>query len=258
MDKDNITAYELMIKTNHYLIRGGELNDAQKARIARELYASRANNGTKRTFPEPHWYPDFFIPPQNEGKRLQTVVPMSPKTYIVADNAYEFEIMRLLFMFQPGKEVDGMIEKTLSRLKKTCFGYKGCHYADCFEAGLTVLRFLSTVAAGEVKWIKKQISVYSNHFADRKRHSGVQKYFWWILSEMSPDIALPEIARQKAALIEQINRGYAVKTGDEDIPFYIMRNILAQLPGYAEIANRKPYIEERSRKFKFDIRNSIL
>ena len=86
-----MTAYDLMIKANHHLIRGGELTDTQKADIVHQLRAGRITDGGKRKFSNPNWYPDFYIPPHNDGKRLQTVVPMSPKTYIVADNAYEFE-----------------------------------------------------------------------------------------------------------------------------------------------------------------------
>ena len=63
-----MTAYELMIKTNHHLIRGGELTDAQKVDIARRLCAGRITDGQKRTFADPNWYPDFYIPPHNDGK----------------------------------------------------------------------------------------------------------------------------------------------------------------------------------------------
>ena len=248
-----MTAYELMIKTNHYLIRGGELTDAQKANIAHQLHAGRITDGQKRTFHNPNWYPDFFIPPYNNGKRLQTVIPMSPKTYIVADNAYEFEIIRLLYFFQPNDEISHMIEATLNRLKKTCFGYESCHYAECFEAGLTVLRFLSFAAPHDRAWIKKQIDVYNHHFADNRRHSGVQKYYWLILSEMSFDIAETEILHQKEAIIDQINRSYAVKNGNEDILLYVMRNTLARLSEHSYIKDRKPYVDEKSGRLRFDM-----
>ncbi|MCL2397719.1 MAG: hypothetical protein FWC93_06590 [Defluviitaleaceae bacterium] len=47
----------------------------------------------------------FYLPPHNGGKKLQTIIPISPKTNIVADNAYEFEILRLLHLFGPDDEV---------------------------------------------------------------------------------------------------------------------------------------------------------
>jgi len=242
-----MTTYELMIKTTHHLIRGGALNDAQKANITRQLHAGRITDGRAKTFNNPNWYPKFYIPPYNNGKRLQTVVPMSPKAYIVADNAYEFEMLRLLHLFAPNNDVAYMIDKTLNRLKKTCFGYEGCHYADCFEAGLTVLRFLSFAATHDRAWIAKQIAVYNNHFADRRRHSGVQKYYWFILSELPFDIAQPEILCQQEQMIEQLNRSYLVKNGDEDIQLYIMRNALARLPEFSHIKDRKPYADKTGR-----------
>jgi hypothetical protein len=249
-----MTAYELMIKTNHHLIKGGEFTDAQKADIVHQLRAGRITNGSKRKFNNPNWYPDFYIPPHHNGKRLQTVVPMSPKTYIVADNAYEFEIIRLLYLFQPDDEVFHMIEGTLNRLKQTCFGYEGCHYAECFEAGLTVLRFLSFAAIHDIEWIKKQIAIYNNHFADTRRHSGVQKYYWLILSGMPFDIAEQEINHQKENIISQLSRSYVIKNENDDIPLYIMRNALARLPEFSFLINRHPYVDKVSGRLCFNIK----
>jgi hypothetical protein len=241
-----------MIKTNHYLIRGGNLSDAQKNTIVRKLYANKVTDGRMRTF-NPYAYPKFFIPPYNNGKKLQTIVPISPKSNIIADNAYEFEIIRLLHLFQPSDEVSFMIEETLKRLKQTCFGYNECHFADCFEAGLTVLRFLSFAKTDDRGWINKQIATYNNHFTDRKRHSGVQKYYWMILSDMPFEIAMPEIIRQKENIIDQLSRSYSVKTGNEDILLYVMRNTLARLPEYSYLKDRKPYTNEKNGKLQFNI-----
>jgi len=245
-------AYELMIKTNHHIIRGGELTDAHKATIARQLRENRATNGRMRTF-DAYAYPRFYIPPYNNGKKLQTIIPMSPKTNIVADNAYEFEILRLLHLFHPDDEVAHMIEVTLDRLKNTCFGYQSCHYADCFDAGMMVLRFLSFAMPDDRAWIKKQLDMYNNHFGDRSRHNGVQKYYWLILSDMPFDIAQPEIARQKEHIIDHLNRSYLIKTGNEDVALYAMRNALARLPEYAYVKDHKPYVCEKTGRLRFDI-----
>jgi len=43
-------AYDLMIKTNHYLIKGGTLNEAQKANVVRQLRDNRKTDGRIRTF----------------------------------------------------------------------------------------------------------------------------------------------------------------------------------------------------------------
>jgi len=245
-----------MIKTNHYLIKGGEYSDSEKSNIAHQLRAGRLTGGRKKTFNNPHWYPDFYIPPYNNGKRLQTVIPMSPKAYIIADNAYEFEIIRLLHLFQSDDEVYHMIERTLNRLKKTCFGYEGCHYAECFEAGLTVLRFLSFAAIHDKDWIGKQISVYNEHFTDRRRHSGVQKYYWLILSNLPFNIAEPEIVRQKEIIIDQLNRSYLIKNGNEDILLYVMRNTLARLLEYSYIKDFQPYVDGKSGRLRFNMKQT--
>jgi len=245
-------AYELMIKTNHHIIRGGELTDAHKATIARQLCENRATNGRMRTF-DAYAYPRFYIPPYNNGKKLQTIIPMSPKTNIVADNAYEFEILRLLHLFRPDDEVAHMIEVTLDRLKNTCFGYQSCHYADCFDAGMMVLRFLSFAVPDDWTWIKKQLDMYNDHFDDNRRHNGVQKYYWLILSDMPFDIARPEIMRQKEHIIDHLNRSYLIKTGNEDVALCAMRNALACLPEYAYIKDRKPYVCDKTGRLRFDI-----
>lgn len=251
-----MVAYELMIKTNHHLIRGGKLTDKQKSTIVRKIYENRFTDGKLRTF-DAYAYPKFFIPPHNNGKKLQTIVPISPKSNIIADNAYEFEILRLLHMFGPrDEELTRMTDATLARLKKTCFGYQSCHYADCFEAGLTVLRFLTFAAPDDKKWIKKQIAVYNNHFYDRKHHSGVQRYYWMILSDMDFDMAEPEIERQKDIICEQLSRNYLVKTGNEDIMLYVMRNALSRLPQFSYIKDRKPYTSANGRLY-FDLEHTL-
>jgi len=116
-----------------------------------------------------------------------------------------------------------------------------------------VLRFLSFAAIDDIGWIKKQIAVYNNHFADRRHHSGVQKYYWLILSDMPFDIAQPEIERQKERIIEHLNRSYPVKDGNEDVPLCAMRNALARLPEYSHIKDRKPYVDEKSGKLRFNM-----
>ena len=243
-------AYELMIKTNHHLIRDGVLTDAQKATIARKLREGKITDGRRRTF-DAYAYPRFYIPPHNNGKKLQTIIPISPKTNIVADNAYEYEIIRLLHQFAPDAETAHMIAETKARLKRTCFGYQSCHYAECFEAGLMVLRFLSFAALDERDWIAKQITMYNNHFKDRKHHNGVQKFYWLILSELPQDIAQTEVKRQENAIIDHLNRSYLIKNGTEDVALYAMRNALMRLPAYAYLNKRAPFTDEKTGRLRF-------
>lgn len=192
-----MTIYELMIKTNHYLMNGGELTEPQKSKIVRQLLsgrstpdqASRFYRGVRNPGNTDGMYPIFYIPPYNDGKKFQTVIPMSPNTHILSANAYELEIIRLLHLFEPQNvDVQTMVNKTLARLKITCFGYKNCAVGECFHTALIVIRFLATVAPHEKKWLQKQITLYHNHVADTRRHSGVKGYFELCLSELPKDV----------------------------------------------------------------------
>ena len=205
-------AHELMTKTNHYLIKGGELTDAQKAKIVRQLLAARTSPDIERWG---NMYPAFYIPPNRNEIKYQTIIPMSPKTEILSQNSYELEILRILHMFAgENEEVGHMVKETLKRLKKTCFGYKRCAKGECFESGIVTLRFLSTVAPTQKEWIKKQISVFNGHYFNKRRHSGVLKYFWLCLAEMPFDIAEPEILRYRDNILGQPVRK---PKGDDDI-----------------------------------------
>ena len=229
-----MTAYELMIKTNHYLIKGGKLTDGQKANIARQLFNARSDMRKKpRFFAEGgDMYPRYFIPPFNDGKKFQTVIPMSPKTHILAANSYELEIIRLLYMFaQHNDDICYMVKDTLNRLKQTCFGYKKCYTGECFETGVVTLRFLSTVAPTETSWIKKQVTVFNNHFADKRRNNGVIRYYWLCLSEIPLNIAGAEIMRHKDDILNQQNHRQKSIVDDESqlVLEGVMKNVLARL-----------------------------
>jgi len=95
--------------------------------------------------------------------------------------------------------------------------------------------------------------MYNNHFGDRRRHNGVQKYYWLILSDMPSNIAEPEILRQKEYIIDHLNRGYLIKTSNKDVTLCAMRNALACLPEHAYIKDRKPYVCEKTGYLKFVI-----
>ncbi|MEA4831227.1 MAG: hypothetical protein VB118_01260 [Oscillospiraceae bacterium] len=150
-----MTAYELMIKTNHFLIKGGELTEPQKQNIVRQLIAAQSNEQMKQSFYNGvkysnncdkdgggHMYPIYFIPPYNDGKKYQTVIPMSPKTHILSANAYELEIIRLLWLFAPyDDDVNNMVNRSIERLKTTCYS-NYCVQGECYHTALPVLRFL--------------------------------------------------------------------------------------------------------------------
>ena len=120
-----MTAYELMIKTNHHLIKDGELIQSQKANIVSQLIAARSDEPTVQKFyakmkADGSTYPGYFLPPYNGNKKFQTVIPMSPKTHILSMNAYEMDILRLLHLFAPENPiVKDMVVGTFERLKNS-------------------------------------------------------------------------------------------------------------------------------------------
>ena len=174
----------------------------------------------------------------------------------MGDNAYEFEIMRLLKLFSSSNaDVAEMIGVTSERLKHICFGYKSCFGCECFDASIVVLRYLTFAESEDTGWIEKQIAVYNNHFTDQRRHAGVQRFYWLCLSDMPYDIAEMEIKRQKDTIIQQLSTNIPMKKESDDIPIYVMRNVLSRLPEFSHIKDRHPYIEN-GRLF-FDINNAI-
>ncbi|MBO5178322.1 MAG: hypothetical protein J6C07_12770, partial [Lachnospiraceae bacterium] len=100
-------------------------------------------------------YPNYFIPPYNENKKLRLADGSLPKTNILYANYFELEILRILFQFAPENEmVQEMITNALQRLRNTCYGNK-CPKGECVAAGKEVLRFLQMVCPEEKDWIKK-------------------------------------------------------------------------------------------------------
>ena len=272
--------YELMINTNRYLIKGGELNESQKINIVNQFLVVRSDERTKQSFykgvnaPEylaslgksndgRKMYPLFYIPPYNEGKKFQTVIPMSPKTHILSANSYELEIIRLLYLFAPDdKMVKDMANKTLERLKTTCFGYQDCHVGECFHSALIVLRFLATVAPDDTEWINKLIIFFNKYKDETPRHGGIYWYYWLCLSELPIEIAEPEIKKSKEAILRQLNRSSVMNSENDKtnhpVMICMLRNVISRLPEYAYIKERQPYVSEKDGRLYFDMSENRL
>jgi hypothetical protein len=192
-----MSAYEIMIKTNHYLIKGGSLTDSQKDSIVYQLLSAQIKPEQAERFYNSvklpnnvdskgrRMYPIFYIPPYNDGVKLKTIFNQTPKTHIFSANMYELEIIRLLYLLAPKKTtVKRMADKTLERLKKTCFGNCDDGVGECFDTSLIVLRFLAAVVPNETDWIKSRIDNYNFHVEDRKRPWFAKWYYWLCLSEL--------------------------------------------------------------------------
>lgn len=273
-----MTGYELMVKTNHYLIKGGELTDAQKGNIVRQLLDAKSTENNVKNFSKgvkaPEYlfelgqsndnrkmYPLFYVPPYNEGKKFQTVIPMSPKTHILSANSYELEIIRLLYMFAPDNLiVKDMVEKTLIRLKTTCFGYQDCHLGECFHSALIVLRFIGTVS-DDTGWMKKLVAFFNRYNGEIYRHGNTVWYYWLCLSELSYDIARPEVIRYKDEFYARLNKSAALNNENsiiyQPILYCILRNCLCRLPEYEYLRNHQPYVSEKDKRLHFDVNPEV-
>jgi len=266
-----MTAHELMIKTNHYLIKGGILIDSQKDNIVGQLLSAQSKpEQVKRfyigvKFPNNidgegrQMYPIFFIPPYNNGKKLKTIYNQTPKTHIFSANMYELEIIRLLYYLAPNNPtVKEMADKTLVRLKTTCFGYCDDGVGECFDTSLVVLRFLATVVPEETDWIKNRIYNYNCHVGDKKRPWFTKWYFWLCLSELSFEIAEPEVAKHKNEIMPWLTTKSAVMNSEHDKTIHpviicMLRNLISRYPEYVYIKERQPYISEKDGRLHFNV-----
>jgi len=272
-----MTPYELMIKTNHHLIKGCELTEAQKTNIVNQFFVARSDERTKQNFYKGvkytsnadkneggHMYPLFFIPPYNENKKYQTVIPISPKTHILSSNAYELEIIRLICLFAPNNPiVQEITRETLERLKTTCYGYHDCSVGECFHTALIVLRFIATTNHGDAEWINKLLAFFKRHMDEKLAlrgkgvHGNVLWYYWLCLSELPLKFAEQEIQRYKKRIISQLSRSSVMNSESDKINHPVMicaiRNALSRLPEYAYIKYRQPYVSEKDGRLHFDV-----
>ena len=267
-----MTAHELMIKTNHYLIKGGMLTDSQKVNIVRQLLAARSDDRIKKSFYKNMnyqnntdkdgnivgTYPAFYIPPYNDNKKLQTVIPMSPKTHILASNAYELDIIRLLYLFAPKHPgIIDIVIKTFKRLENSCPGGDCCQ-GECFHSSLPVLRFFAVAALHDTAWIKRLISKINNHIDDKQKcNGGTIGYYWLCLSELPLEIAEPELLRYKNDLIARLNKNTIMNSEKDKVNnpvlFCAIRYCLCRLPEYEYIKNRQPYVSDKNGRLYFDM-----
>ena len=274
-----MTAHELMIKTNHYLIKdikGGELTDAQKANIVRQLLAARSGEREKQSFYKgvkyenntdkngdvTGTYPAYYIPPYNNGKKLQTIIPMSPKTHILSSNAYELDIIRLLHLFAPDNpNVKEMVQGTLKRLKTACFA-NDCIVGECFHTSLPALRFIGTAVPEDAVWVTKLVDKISGNLpgklSGKNRVNGnVQWYYYLCLSELPYNTAEAELIRYKDILYQRLNKSAVMNSENDKIHhpvlFCVLRNCLRRLPEYAYIKDRQPYVSGKDGRLYFDL-----
>lgn len=269
-----MTPHELMVKTNHYLIKSGELSDAQKVNIVRQLLAAQSDERTKQSFyrgvkfPDNidgdgrRMYPMFYIPSYNDGKKLKTIYNQTPKTHILSANMYELEIIRLLYLFASSDPaIKEMVQKTLERLKTTCFGNEDDGVGECFDTSLVVLRFLATVS-NDIKWMQSRIDNYNNHHSEKKWPWHPLWYFWLCLSELPSLLAEQEILKYREEMLKWLTTKSCVMNSEHDKTIHpviicSLRNCLCRFPEYAHIKNIQPCINEKDGRLYYDINGGV-
>jgi len=120
---------------------------------------------------------------------IKTFNGYKPRTMIFLSNYCELELMRGMFLFDPyNYKLISSIDKTIERIKTTCFG-RFCPTGECINISMVCLRFISSVAFNEKKWINMYIEEIAKEIkANPKRITLREKiYYFNILYEINND-----------------------------------------------------------------------
>lgn len=259
-----MTAYEMMLRANHYLIKAGgaqTLTPAQRERIIKTLLSARsAPEQARRAGNGRGLYPEIFLPPDNGGKKLKTIFNQTPKTHIFSANMYELEVVRLLCLLAPEEgEIPALRDRVLDRLRTTCFGSQDDGVGECFDTSLVVLRFLCTAAPEEEAWIHSRMENYLRHKDEKKRPWFSQWYYWLCLSEAPLPLAEEELRRSLPPMLHWLNDRSFVMHSEHDRTVHptlacMLRNAVSRCPEYGFIRDRQPYVSQRDGRLCFDMK----
>lgn len=269
--------YRILMEINRKAIFAEEISEAEK-----EKAVSAFLNGIcgkeerlkykKRMRADPETdtiYPNYYIPPYNEGKKLRLVQGYLPKTNILYANHYELEIIRLLFMFAPENEkVNEMAENTLQRLKNTCFG-NSCTQGECMATGISVLRFLAVVRPFDLEWIDKLLIPLGDTFLSfGSGQAATQKgiplsYLLMAFIDINSEKTVDLITQKKEWLLDLLRKGWItgklsngkISEGDSYnlMGKYIIRNAIGTLPEYKDVSKYEIYVSGKDERCYCDI-----
>ena len=180
-------------------------------------------------------YPNYYLPPYNEGKKLRLVQGYLPKTNILYANHYEAEILRLLVKFAPDNEtVKDMAYHTLERYSKTCFG-NSCTKGECVTTGICVLRLLAAVQVASQNKIPLSylLMAFTDINNDNTRNFLRQKKEW-----------LAGLLR-RGWLTGKLSNG-KISEGDTYnlLSKFIIRNAVCTLPEFSKKEDYRIYIDD--------------
>ncbi|MCI9552950.1 MAG: hypothetical protein HFE94_05380 [Acutalibacter sp.] len=265
-------AYELTLKTNRFLIQDGTLTEKQKDHILCQLLAARSTPEEAERFYRGvrcpgnrdregrRMYPECFIPPYNQGKKVKTLMNQTPKTQLFSSNLYELEILRLLCVLGPGlPEAEELKNRTLERLKTTCFGFQDDGVGECFDTALVVLRFLAAAAPEEEAWIQGRLDNFNRHYGEKKRPWFCLWYYWLCLSELPFERVRPQVDAYKDVMLNWLENKSMVMHSEHDATvhpmlMHMLRDNVCRYPEYAYIKDRRPYVREKDGRLYFDMR----
>lgn len=164
--------YRILMEINRRMILGETITDNEKQKAITALLNGIACGEDIRKYKKrmrvnevrDTIYPNYYIPPYNNNKKLRLIQGYLPKTNILYANHYELEILRLLWLMAPEDEkVMEMVQNTVHRLKNTCFGIS-CTQGECLATGISVLRFLAVVQPDDAEWIEQLLIPLGERF----------------------------------------------------------------------------------------------
>lgn len=240
--------YKAMCDANHAIIRGDWVSTEQKRSTVSLLLegaavhsaAERFRDGVKAEGKTRALYPDFYLPPYNNGKRLRILTGQLPQTHIFAANHYELEILRLLLLWDGGNpRVQAMAQETLARLEKTCFGHF-CPTGECVGAGVSALRFYLAACPEDKKRLRRLAEPLGRRFLAQKGMASYKDafpiwYFCLTLAELDLEIVWELLEVKRDFLLRMLTRGCTIGPSITDtynpLILHVIRNALARLPG---------------------------
>jgi len=266
-----MSIFEILKETNRKLFTGETFKDLEKKEICDTLLSAKSDTYTVNKFhkgvraPDDGrmLYPQFFIPPYNDGKKLRLVTGQLPKTQLLSSNHYELEILRILALWDNSNPVvNRMLDETLKRLDTTCFAHF-CSTGECVGAGIAVLRLLSVLSPKDGKWIDKILNPLIKQYDGG--HNGMAAtnnnvpvfYLYAVLPDIENDACLTLIEQRKNWIIHMLTRGSITGPAIQDTYnvtlLYILKNALTMLPEYAFMKSRKVYISDKDNRCYCDV-----
>lgn len=269
--------YKILMEANRKEIFADDVSNKEKQEVVASLlqgiaYGQDAHKYKRRMRVNPatdNIYPNFYIPPYNENKKLRLIQGYLPKTNILYANHYELEILRLLFLFAPENEkINEMVKYTLHRLRNTCFG-NSCTQGECLATGISVLRFLVVTQPNDKEWIDRLLNPLVESFlsfgsGQAAMQNGIPlSYLLLAFTDINNEKTRGLIAQKKEWLLGLLRRGWItgklsngkISEGDTYnlMGKYIIRNALGTLPEYEDITKHEIYVSDADGRCYCDI-----